>query len=246
MKKLLTIICVITLALIAPQMALASEVGEELSHSCSFCGLCPEPLGICIFFYVIALLVGLFIFIFFRKSTKKCPLCKEKCDPKAEMCPKCGYDFESGLQSTLNIRVADNPELVELQKDREKEFEDTIIPVRQEGTESDILDKSIDIIDDIKVEEPLFTPKLKDTETTTIDNEVINDVPVEPKTPEIVKPIIIEQPVQEDEPVKEQVKVEKEEPTPPPPPVVENKVCSKCGAQFPTGARFCGKCGNPL
>ena len=88
--------------------------GEATADYCPVCGLCPAPFGICLFLIIIAFLAVLLLVLLLSNAGKRCPLCKNKCKRKDYICSKCGYDFESGLQSTLNIRVADSPELMAL------------------------------------------------------------------------------------------------------------------------------------
>jgi hypothetical protein len=116
MKKIfgLVLFFIFSLIYVAPALAASTASGEDVYVSCHVCGLCPAPFGICIFFYIIAVLVIIIAFVLFRGRSKKCPLCKTKCQRGAQVCAKCGYDFASGLQSTMSIRVADSPELLAL------------------------------------------------------------------------------------------------------------------------------------
>jgi len=224
MRNLIRTMLVFILCLAFPQAALAQEVSAGLSDSCSFCGFCPEPFGICLFFYVIAFLVILFFLILLRKNVRKCPLCKEKCDPKAQMCPKCGYDFDSGLQSTLTIRVADSPELMKLQEESRKQANEAAIPDKAEVTDSHDRNNNVTSKDElIQTKERLARlQSLNEVKRCSKCGAELMDganfcgrcggPPIEP--------------------------------TAPLPPVIETKRCSNCGAEIMDGANFCGQCGS--
>ncbi len=94
-------------------------------HTCPLCGICPAPLGICVFLYLIIALVIVIIALFISGLGKRCPICHARCKRKDYRCAKCGYDFESGLQSTMSIRVADSPELMALRQEEDALLEDT-------------------------------------------------------------------------------------------------------------------------
>jgi hypothetical protein len=75
---------------------------HSLNINCDTCGFCAAPLGICILYYLIALLALLLLLIIVAVGTKqKCPVCKKKYPKGNSRCPKCNYDFDSGLQSTV-------------------------------------------------------------------------------------------------------------------------------------------------
>ncbi len=60
--------------------------------SCSLCGFCPVPLGLCIFIWI-AILLALIIIavvIFLLVKPKKCKNCGEKLNKNMKCCPKCG------------------------------------------------------------------------------------------------------------------------------------------------------------
>ena len=88
--------------------------GAVSNTSCSVCGLCPSPFGICLFLFLIAALAVAVIILLLLNKGKRCPLCHNRCKKDVYMCTKCGYDFDSGLQSTMAIRVSDSPELMAL------------------------------------------------------------------------------------------------------------------------------------
>ena len=108
--------CIICLAF--PQMTLATtgapETALSLGIPCDTCGLCTAPLGICILYYILAALVIILLVLLLTGKGRRCPICKERCSRKNHLCPKCGYDFEAGLQSTLSLKVEDSPELMAL------------------------------------------------------------------------------------------------------------------------------------
>ena len=65
--------------------------------TCSLCGFCPVPLGLCIFIWIaIAIVVILVIVIIIVIATrkKKCPNCKTKCSRKEAFCPNCGRQLK--------------------------------------------------------------------------------------------------------------------------------------------------------
>ena len=97
--------------------AVCSGIAKAISSigvSCKTCGICFAPLGICVLYFIIAILaIGLLLAILIGTS-KKCPLCRQKCPKNTYDCPKCGYNFDDGFQSTLAIRVEDSPELMKL------------------------------------------------------------------------------------------------------------------------------------
>ena len=99
-------------------MALATtgvpETALSLGIPCDTCGLCTAPLGICILYYILAALVIILLVLLLTGKGRRCPICKERCSRKNHLCPKCGYDFEAGLQSTLSLKVEDSPELMAL------------------------------------------------------------------------------------------------------------------------------------
>lgn len=119
MKKIIAFVLFFAFSLpAAPALAASGQGNEGMYVSCHVCGLCPAPLGICIFYYAIAVLIILIGVLLFRNRSKKCPLCKTKCSRSVQICGKCGYDFASGLQSTLTIRVEDSPELLALRNNK--------------------------------------------------------------------------------------------------------------------------------
>lgn len=113
-SAIITFIAILAL----PQAALATtgmpETALSLGIPCNTCGLCTAPLGICILYYILAALIIILLVVVLTSRGKRCPICKERCSRKNHLCPKCGYDFDAGLQSTLSLRVEDSPELMEL------------------------------------------------------------------------------------------------------------------------------------
>ena len=102
-----------TMAASTPVLA----AGEEIElHICPLCGICPAPFNICLFPVIIGILAIAIIIITAKGSGKRCPLCHAKCKKEDVLCHKCGYDFESRLQSTMAIRVEDSPELMALRE----------------------------------------------------------------------------------------------------------------------------------
>lgn len=96
----------------------ALAAGRSLNIACDTCGFCPAPFGICILFYIIALLaILLVVIIVFMGKKKKCPVCKEKTDKSTPTCQNCGYDFESGLQSTLTANKQAQEKLSSVRKE---------------------------------------------------------------------------------------------------------------------------------
>ena len=83
-------------------------------HTCPLCGICSSPFGFCIFPFIIAALLIAILILALTGTGKRCPLCHAKCKKDAYLCHKCGYDFESRLQSTMAIRIEDSPELMAL------------------------------------------------------------------------------------------------------------------------------------
>ena len=66
---------------------------EPDEEKCSLCGLCPVPLGLCIFIWIaiaIAVILIIVIIIMIATKKKKCPNCKTKCEKKDKCCPNCG------------------------------------------------------------------------------------------------------------------------------------------------------------
>ena len=133
--------CIVCLAF--HQIALATsgtpETALSLGIPCNTCGLCTAPLGICILYYILAALVIILLVLLLTARGRRCPICKERCSRKDHLCPKCGYDFDAGLQSTLSLRVEDSPELMAL-RNANKETTPTThhivehIPANQVGT----------------------------------------------------------------------------------------------------------------
>ena len=65
--------------------------------SCSLCGFCPVPLGLCIFIWiviVIAIILVVAIVVMILTKKKKCPNCKTKCEKKDKCCPNCGQQLK--------------------------------------------------------------------------------------------------------------------------------------------------------
>ena len=113
--------CIVCLAF--PQIALATsgtpETALSLGIPCNTCGLCTAPLGICILYYILAALVIILLVLLLTARGRRCPICKERCSRKDHLCPKCGYDFDAGLQSPLSLRclLSTSYGLIDISKD---------------------------------------------------------------------------------------------------------------------------------
>ena len=71
----------------------APTTDEPSEETCSLCGFCPVPLGLCIFIWIaIAVVVILLVVIMIAIATKKkkCPNCKAKYKKGDRCCPNCG------------------------------------------------------------------------------------------------------------------------------------------------------------
>lgn len=226
MKNLLISALTVLFALVFAAPALADEANTHIA--CKTCGLCPAPFGICIFYYIIFILVVLFVIVFLSYKTKRCPLCKVKCNKNDDVCPKCGYDFESGLQSTLTIRVADSPELMALRgQTRPKES-------AKGATAS---------------QEPLPpTPAQKVTDhKKQPDNLSRTATPInipQSATVESRQPGIQKMPSQKSD--SSSIILPSVAPADENNPAPSANICPNCGAALKPKARFCGKCGQKL
>ncbi len=115
MRKFIFPIFTILLIWLVALPAMAAN-GYSLNIACDTCGFCPAPFGICLLYYIIALLAICLALTILLGKNKKCPVCKTKAEKDAVLCKKCGYNFDAGLQSTLALSAADNPELIALRK----------------------------------------------------------------------------------------------------------------------------------
>ena len=91
----------------APQEQVESATEAEVTvaskyGACPICGHCSQPLGICIFIWlgavlVIAVIAMIAILIRFLAQKKSCPRCGKGCRKNARVCEKCGFRFTANL-----------------------------------------------------------------------------------------------------------------------------------------------------
>ena len=92
----------------APQEQVESATEQENATvaskygTCPICGHCSQPLGICIFIWlgavlVIAVIAMIAILIRFLAQKKSCPRCGKGCRKNARVCEKCGFRFTANL-----------------------------------------------------------------------------------------------------------------------------------------------------
>ena len=78
-------------------MAPDEKLPLDEEDSCSLCGFCPVPLGLCIFIWLIiviaaVLIIAIVALILTKKKT--CPHCKTKCGKNDACCPRCGQQLK--------------------------------------------------------------------------------------------------------------------------------------------------------
>lgn len=96
MKRTFAFLLLLTLCLLLISVPALATEPPGLEVSCDVCLLCPAPLGFCVFYWAIAILVVLILLLLLIKSNKRCPICHEKCRKRAKVCPYCNYNFETG------------------------------------------------------------------------------------------------------------------------------------------------------